>query len=71
MCISCGCGQCNDNHGDRRQITMDDFEQAAAASGLSVDEVADNITQAATVADGSVLESPADEEQATRGERRA
>jgi nitrogen fixation-related uncharacterized protein len=71
MCVSCGCGQFNDDHGDRRHIILDDLEQAAAASGLSLDEVAQNISEAATVGDGSVPRPPDEEEQAARDERRA
>ena len=71
MCISCGCGQFNDDHGDRRNITMDDLEQAAVASGLSVDEVAENVSQAAIVGDGSAVEPRAETEQATRDKQRA
>ena len=29
MCMSCGCGKPNDNHGDVRNITLSNLEQAA------------------------------------------
>jgi hypothetical protein len=54
MCVSCGCGQFNDDQGDRRHITLDDLEQAAAASGLSLYEVA----EAAMLGDSSVPQPP-------------
>jgi len=46
MCVSCGCGKPNDNHGDNRHITMDQLEKAASAIGKSPRDVAANIQQA-------------------------
>lgn len=43
MCLSCGCGQPNDKHGDERHITQDDLRQAAEAAGISPQEAAQNI----------------------------
>jgi hypothetical protein len=43
MCLSCGCGIPDEDHGDRKNITMTDIEDAADAAGLTVDEVLDNI----------------------------
>lgn len=43
MCVSCGCGKLNDNHGDSRHITMDQLQKAASAAGCSVADVAKNI----------------------------
>ncbi len=45
MCVSCGCGQVNDNHGDRRNITMDDVRAAARAANTDERTVAQNIQQ--------------------------
>jgi hypothetical protein len=45
MCVSCGCGQVNDNHGDRRNITMDNIKSAAQAAGTDEQTVAQNIQQ--------------------------
>ena len=45
MCVSCGCGQVNDNHGDRRNITMDDVRAAAQAANTDERTVAQNIQQ--------------------------
>lgn len=61
MCLSCGCGQAMDDHGDKRNITMATIEKAAEAAGLSVDDVCENID--AGVAGGSA-QAPADEELA-------
>ena len=47
MCVSCGCDKPYDNHGDARNITMSQIEQAAEASGKQPREVADNIQRAA------------------------
>lgn len=43
MCLDCGCGKPNDTHGDDRHITLQQLEQAAKASGISVQEAAQNI----------------------------
>ncbi len=43
MCISCGCGSPNDKHGDQRNITMNDLDQAAKAAGTTRDRVVQNI----------------------------
>jgi hypothetical protein len=45
MCVSCGCGQVNDDHGDQRNITMGDLRSAAQAAGTDVQTVARNIQQ--------------------------
>lgn len=43
MCLDCGCGKPNDNHGDPRHITMSQIEEAAKASGISPREAVQNI----------------------------
>jgi hypothetical protein len=43
MCLSCGCGEPNDDHGDRRHITQYQLEQAAQAAQISPQEAAQNI----------------------------
>lgn len=43
MCVSCGCGQPNNNHGDQRNITQNDINNAAQAAGISPNQVAQNI----------------------------
>ena len=43
MCLSCGCGKPDDDHGDSRNITMDDVKRAAEAAGTTPDKVAQNI----------------------------
>ena len=48
MCMSCGCKQYNEDHGDPRNLTMDDLQQAADAAGISVDEAARNIQEGAS-----------------------
>jgi hypothetical protein len=48
MCVSCGCGKLNDNHGDPRNITMDQIQQAASAANCSPEDVARNIQKGAS-----------------------
>ena len=44
MCLSCGCGHPNDDHGDSRNITLNMLNQAAIAAGTTRDKVLQNIT---------------------------
>lgn len=44
MCLDCGCGEPNAQHGDERHITMDDVKAAAKASDITLDEATKNIT---------------------------
>ncbi len=46
MCMSCGCQEYSDDHGDERNITMEDLEQAAEAAGIDVQSVVRNIQEA-------------------------
>jgi hypothetical protein len=52
MCISCGCGEGFDDHGDESNITAnrsidelseDDLAKAAEAQGITVEEVRNNL----------------------------
>jgi hypothetical protein len=43
MCVSCGCGEIHDHHGDPRHLTIEDLEQAAQAARLTTNQVLDNI----------------------------
>jgi hypothetical protein len=43
MCVSCGCGAPNDDHGDSRHITQSDIEAAAEAAEITQRDVAQNI----------------------------
>ena len=44
MCLSCGCGEPDADHGDPRNITMNVLKQAAEAAEISPKEASDNIT---------------------------
>ena len=45
MCLSCGCGEPHDNHGDARHITLEMLAAAAEAAQISADEAAHNIVE--------------------------
>ena len=45
MCLSCGCGEPNEDHGDPRNITMQKLEEAAQAADTSTQEAAQNIVE--------------------------
>ena len=47
MCMSCGCRQPDDGHGNDDHITRDILQRAADAAGISVREAAENIATAA------------------------
>ena len=44
MCLSCGCHEGYESHGNPANITMGDVKEAAAAAGISTEEVVSNIT---------------------------
>jgi hypothetical protein len=46
MCMSCGCGSPNDTHGDNRNITQDDLNNAAQAANITPEQAAQNIADA-------------------------
>ncbi|MEV4174301.1 hypothetical protein [Nonomuraea sp. NPDC049709] len=43
MCLSCGCGEPNDDHGNAANITAQDLQSAAQAADISPQEVVENI----------------------------
>jgi hypothetical protein len=43
MCMSCGCGEPHETHGDKRNIVYADLKKAADASKISVKEAVQNI----------------------------
>ena len=45
MCLSCGCKQPNEDHGDQRNFTMKDLQAAGQASDISPQQVVKNIQQ--------------------------
>jgi hypothetical protein len=47
MCMSCGCGQPNEGHGDDANITFEHLQRAAQAAGIEPEAAADNIHAAA------------------------
>ena len=45
MCASCGCGEPNEQHGDRANITQSQIEDAAKAADISPQQAAENMMQ--------------------------
>ncbi len=43
MCMSCGCSEPNESHGDEANITNDELVSAADAAGISEQAAIDNI----------------------------
>lgn len=58
MCASCACGTPNDNHGDSRNITLDQLQSAADAARISLAEAGDNLAEAALEGDESSTSDP-------------
>ena len=48
MCMSCGCGEPNEDHGNPDNITLDDLRRAAKAAKIETEEAADNIHELAS-----------------------
>lgn len=53
MCISCGCGKNEDDHGDQRNLTTRSVEQAAQAAGISSQQVFENFQKASKSSAGA------------------
>ncbi len=47
MCMSCGCGDPNEDHGDPDNITLDDLKRAARAAQIDPSQAAGNIQESA------------------------
>ncbi len=47
MCMSCGCGKPNEDHGNPDNITLEDLKRAARAANIQPEQAADNIHDAA------------------------
>jgi hypothetical protein len=47
MCLSCGCGEPNERHGDDAHITAEDLRAAAEAAKIDMESASDNIHQGA------------------------
>jgi hypothetical protein len=45
VCLTCGCGEPNEDHGDPAHITYDDLKRAAGAAEISVDEAVANLNE--------------------------
>lgn len=53
MCMNCGCGQPNEDHGNAANITADDLQSAGAANGQSLRESAQHIIETVELVDAS------------------
>jgi hypothetical protein len=47
MCMSCECGRPDDQMGEERHLTLEKVQAAADAAGISLQEVAENISKSA------------------------
>lgn len=55
MCLTCGCGELNADHGSPDHITYDDLKKAAEAAGITVEEATKNF-------DATVAKAPKESE---------
>ncbi|HYX49113.1 MAG TPA: hypothetical protein VE843_05195 [Ktedonobacteraceae bacterium] len=61
MCLSCGCGKPEDDHGDSRNITMSDLDRAAEAAGTTREKVVQNIMSGSGNQQGTNVNSSPDQ----------
>lgn len=61
MCLSCGCGKPDDDHGDSRNITMSDLDRAAKAAGTTPEKVVQNILSSSGNLQGATVYSSSDQ----------
>jgi hypothetical protein len=45
MCMTCGCGEPEADHGDPRHITYSQLKQAAEAAEITVEEATKNVQE--------------------------
>jgi hypothetical protein len=45
MCLTCGCGLPDEDHGDPAHITYEDLKRAADAAEIPVEEAAQNLQE--------------------------
>jgi hypothetical protein len=45
MCVTCGCKKFEDNHGNPKNITLSQFQQAASAAGTDLNGVLRNVSE--------------------------
>jgi hypothetical protein len=50
MCLTCGCMQPHDDHGNPEYLIIEDLEKSAAADGLELDEAVRNLIATVEVA---------------------
>lgn len=43
MCLSCGCGEPHEDHGNADNITYEDLKKASDVESISVEQAAQNI----------------------------
>jgi len=67
MCVTCGCKQYEDNHGDQRNITLTALREAGQAAGIGLPEVVSNIDEAVPSGVGTGLQGGADIDPTSHG----
>lgn len=55
MCISCGCNEPEESHGDERNITVATLQRAAAASNLTIQDVVKNMAEGCQTLQGGPI----------------
>ena len=52
MCLNCGCGKPDDQHGDAANITRDQLERASKANNMDLRQSVENMQQAVSQLQG-------------------
>ncbi len=50
MCLTCGCMQPHDNHGNPAYLTIEDLERSAGSDSMGLDEAVQNLIKTVEVA---------------------
>jgi hypothetical protein len=62
MCVSCGCGVSDDDHGDARNITLSDLRAAASAAQITMMQLSENLHHGMSLGSARTDELTADVE---------
>lgn len=67
MCMSCGCGEPDNDHGNPDHITRERMERAARAAGVDIEQAADYIHDSARTLTGNAGGASRSQGRATGG----
>lgn len=57
MCLTCGCSEPNNSHGDTRNITLNDLARSGDAQGIALGQVIINLIKSLKLVVVSLIKS--------------